>query len=360
MLDDQVFAARILIVDDEPEDIATLKKVLLGGGFERIISTTDSTEATSLYREFHPDIVLVDLHMPTPNGLELMKLLEGHAPGPNDPPIIIFTNEVNDEVSESVLAAGAVDFVRKPHNRNEVLVRVTNLLETYFMHFELRSQNETLEERVRQRTMELNDARLETLERLAIAAEFRDDDTGEHTKRVGFSSSLLAAAAGMTPEYVERMASAAPLHDVGKIGIPDAILLKPAKLTDEEFVIMQSHTTIGGEILSGGTSHVLSLADEIATSHHEKWNGSGYPNKIVGEAIPLSGRIVALSDVFDALTHARPYKKAWPLDEALAEISKSAGQHFDPDLAPLFLEQVVPQILAAEASAKPIPKAANA
>lgn len=345
MLDEQILGARVLIVDDEPDDIATLKKVLVGGGFKRIISTTDSSEAVGLYQEFHPDIVLVDLHMPSPDGLELMEMLGGHEPGPHDPPIVIFTNDVDDKVSESVLAAGAVDFVRKPHNRNEVLVRVTNLLENYFMHFELRSQNETLEERVRQRTMELNDARLETLERLAVAAEFRDDDTGEHTKRVGFSSSLLAAAAGMASEFVERMTSAAPLHDVGKIGIPDAILLKPGKLTDEEFEIMRSHTTIGGEILSGGTSHVLSMADEIATSHHEKWDGSGYPNHLKGDAIPLSGRIVALSDVFDALTHARPYKKAWPLEEAIAEIGNSAGRHFDPELAPLFVEKVVPQIV---------------
>lgn len=346
MLDEQVFGARVMIVDDEPEDIATLKEVLLGGGFKRIISTTDSTKALDLYEEFHPDIVLVDLHMPSPDGLELMQLLGEREPGPNDPPIVIFTNDVDDDVSEKVLAAGAVDFVRKPHNRNEVLVRVTNLLENYFMHFELRSQNETLEERVRQRTIELNDARLETLERLAIAAEFRDDDTGEHTKRVGFSSSLLAAVAGMEREDVERMASAAPLHDVGKIGIPDAILLKPGKLTDEEFKTMQSHTTIGSEILSGGTSQVLSLADEIARSHHEKWNGAGYPNGLAGEDIPLAGRIVALSDVFDALTHSRPYKKAWPLDEAVAEISRSAGTHFDPKLTPLFVEKVVPQIVA--------------
>jgi len=345
MLDDQVFGARVLIVDDEPDDIETLKEVLLGGGFKRIISTTDSSQALELYHEFNPDIVLVDLDMPSPNGLELMKLLEREDPGLNDPPMIIFTNEVSDDVSESVLAAGAVDFIRKPNNRNEVLVRVTNLLENYFMHFELRSQNETLEERVRQRTLELNDARLETLERLAIAAEFRDDDTGEHTKRVGFSSSLLAEAAGMTPIYVERMASAAPLHDVGKIGIPDAILLKPGKLTDGEFATMKSHTTIGGEILSGGSSHVLSMADEIALSHHEKWNGSGYPNRLSKEEIPLSGRIVALSDVFDALTHERPYKKAWPLDEAIAEICGSAGEHFDPVLAPLFVDQVVPKII---------------
>jgi putative two-component system response regulator len=166
---------------------------------------------------------------------------------------------------------------------------------------------------------------METLERLAIAAEFRDDDTGEHTKRVGFSSSLLAEAAGMTPIYVERMASAAPLHDVGKIGIPDAILLKPGKLTDGEFATMRSHTTIGGEILSGGSSHVLSMADEIALSHHEKWNGSGYPNRLSGEEIPLSGRIVALSDVFDALTHERPYKKAWPLDERSQRFADRQG-----------------------------------
>ena len=344
MLAEQVAGARVLIVDDEPGDIETLKKVLLSGGFKRIISTTDSSEAVALYEEYHPDIVLVDLHMPHPNGLELMREIGARESGANDPPIVIFTNDVSDKVSEEVLAAGAVDFVRKPHNRNEVLVRVSNLLENYFMHFELRAQNETLEERVRRRTMELNDARLETLERLAVAAEFRDDDTGEHTKRVGLSSSLLLQALGKETVEVQRMSSAAPLHDVGKIGIPDAILLKPAKLTDEEFKLMQSHTTIGREILTGGTSDVLSLAEEIAISHHEKWNGKGYPNGLAGDDIPLSGRIVALSDVFDALTHERPYKRAWPVAEAVGEMLKLSGVHFDPQLTPIFVEKVVPQL----------------
>lgn len=351
MLDARIQGARVLIVDDEPHDVSTLKETLNSAGFTQIISTSDSSKALRLYQEYRPDIVLLDLHMPQPNGIEVMQQIADHSPGVNDPPIIMFTNIVSDEVSEAVLNAGAVDFIRKPQNRNEVLVRVTNLLENYFLNFELLSTNEVLEEKVKARTQELNDARMETLERLAIAAEFRDDDTGEHTRRVGRSSCMLAKAIGWEALEVERMRYAAPLHDVGKIGISDGILLKPGRLTDEEFAAMRTHTTIGKEILEGGSSHVLALAGDIAISHHEKWDGNGYPNRLAGNDIPLPGRIVALADVFDALTNARPYKKAWPWDEAAAEIAKSAGTHFDPELADVFVTSVIPAIAPKETAA---------
>ena len=339
-------AARILIVDDEPEDVETLADLLKKAGFQEIVTSTESSDAVRLYEEADPDIVLLDLHMPEPDGLQVMQAIYERETADIKPPIVIFTNEVDDAISERVLAAGAVDFIRKPQNRNEVLVRVTNLLENYFMTRELDNQNEILEQRVRERTRDLNQARLETLEKLAIAAEYRDDDTGEHTRRVGRSSALLAAAIGMSELEIERMERAAALHDVGKIGIPDAILLKPGKLTDDEFALMQSHAKIGAAILSNSSSEVLRLAEQIAISHHEKWNGKGYPNAVAGEDIPVPGRIVALADVFDALTNDRPYKQAWPLDEAVAEMQRSAGAHFDPDLTAHFVNSVVPQITA--------------
>ena len=190
MLAKEMVGARILIVDDEPQDVETLSDLLKQAGFQEIVTSTESSEAVGLYEQSSPDIVLLDLHMPTPNGLEVMQEFYSKETADIKPPIVIFTNEVDDAISERVLAAGAVDFIRKPQNRNEVLVRVTNLLENYFMTRELDDQNEILEHKVRERTRDLNQARLETLSKLAIAAEYRDDDTGEHTRRVGRSSAL--------------------------------------------------------------------------------------------------------------------------------------------------------------------------
>lgn len=180
-------------------------------------------------------------------------------------------------------------------------------------------------------------SQLETLQRLALAAEYRDDDTGLHTKRVGLTSRRIADALGWPAAQLELLLFAAPLHDVGKIGVPDEILLKPGKLTDAEFAVMRRHTVIGAKIVSGSTSPWLCLAEEIALSHHERWDGGGYPRKLAGEAIPLAGRIVAVADVFDALTHERPYKKAWPVAAALAEIERQSGTQFDPTAVAAFL-----------------------
>ena len=196
-----------------------------------------------------------------------------------------------------------------------------------------------LEEKVRERTWELEEAQIEILERLALAAEYRDDDTGAHTQRVGRLSAMLGRALGMSDVDVELIRRAAPLHDVGKIGIPDAILLKPGPLTDEEYEVMKTHTVIGARILSGNTSPHLQLAEEIALTHHERWNGTGYAG-LGGEDIPLPGRIVAVVDVFDALTHDRPYKEAAPVPLALEEIRRQSGRHFDPPIAAAFVELV--------------------
>jgi putative two-component system response regulator len=211
-----------------------------------------------------------------------------------------------------------------------VLLRIRNLLQTRFHSLLLESQ-------VRERTEELEKAQIETLQRLAQAAEYRDDDTGLHTRRVGATCGQLAALLGFPPKQVELIIRAAPLHDVGKIGIADGVLLKPGKLTDEEFDIMRKHTIIGATMLSGSGSPWLQLAEEIALSHHERWDGRGYPRKLAGEEIPLIGRIVAVADVFDALTHERPYKTAWPVADAIAEISAQSGKQFDERVVQAFM-----------------------
>jgi PAS domain S-box-containing protein/putative nucleotidyltransferase with HDIG domain len=201
----------------------------------------------------------------------------------------------------------------------------------------LQAQNNLLERGVRERTQDLEDARLETLHRLAITAEYRDDDTHQHTERVGRTAALLARELGLSDETVALIRQAAPLHDIGKVGIPDTILLKPGKLTDEEFELMKEHAEIGAKILADGQFAVVRLAEEIALTHHERWDGGGYPDGLPNEAIPLAGRITAVADVFDALTHERPYKRAWPIEDAVSEIEGLAGTHFDPRVIRAFL-----------------------
>jgi PAS domain S-box-containing protein/putative nucleotidyltransferase with HDIG domain len=196
---------------------------------------------------------------------------------------------------------------------------------------------QVLEERVQERTAELADSQIEILNRLARAAEYRDDNTGQHTQRVARTSALLAQSLGLPNEQVELIRQAAPLHDVGKIAISDLILLKPGKLTDEEFDTMKTHAALGAALLSDGHSDVVQLAERIAGAHHERWDGKGYPQRLAGEQIPLEGRILAIADVFDALTHERPYKKAWPAAEAVAEITRQSGQQFDPQVVAAFL-----------------------
>jgi len=321
--------ARILIVDDELANVRLLEIVLQGAGFTNLQSTTDARQALPLYLTMQPDLLLLDLHMPHLNGFEVMKQLSSRVADSSFLPILVLTADSTPATKRQALADGAKDFLTKPLDTTEVLLRINNLLHTRF-------QNVLLEEKVGERTRELEEAQTETLQRLALAAEYRDDDTGMHTRRVGHVAAILAAGLNLPPERVALIQQAAPLHDVGKIGISDSILLKPGKLTSEEFATMKNHTTIGAGILSGSRSPLLQLAEEIALAHHEKWDGSGYMG-LAGDKIPLAGRIVAVADVFDALTHERPYKKAWPVEEAVAEIQAQSGRHFDPAIIEVFL-----------------------
>jgi len=336
--------ARILIVDDEAANIEILQRILSRGGFGRIETTTDSREAAALYVQHRPDLILLDLHMPHLDGLAVMDQLNEIAEA-SYLPILILSGDLTPEARREALSRGAKDFVNKPFQADELLLRIKTLLETRLLYIQIQSQNQLLEAKVRERTRELVEAQIEIIERLAVAAEFRDDNTGQHTQRVGQMSALLAKQLGLPDSMVSLIARAAPLHDVGKIGVPDSILLKMGKLTREELEIVKAHTTIGARILSGGKFPLLRLAKEIAFSHHERWDGDGYAG-LRGVDIPLAGRIVAVADVFDAPTQQRPYKPAWPIAEAIEGIPQQPDRQFDPGIVDAFLRvtESMPQV----------------
>jgi putative two-component system response regulator len=355
--------AKILIVDDQVINIELLGTILSKAGYANLSSTSDPREVFSLCTTLQPDLILLDLMMPHMSGFEVMQALRPLIPEGSYLPILVLTADVTTETKQKALSAGATDFVTKPFDRTEVLLRIENLLETYFLHLQLQDQNQILEEKVRERTKELEGARreldeaqIEILERLALAAEYRDDDTGQHTRRVSDLCALVAQALGLPDDQVELIRRTAPLHDVGKIGISDEILLKPGKLTASEFQVIRTHTVIGARILSGGQSVLVKMAQSIALTHHERWDGSGYPGGLVGEAIPLPGRIVAIADVFDALTHTRPYKQAWPIEEAVAEIMYQSGTQFDPRVVEAFMRVLEQEGIYSEtfASSEPL------
>jgi putative two-component system response regulator len=329
--------ARILVIDDESLCTKTVATILLRAGYAQVEELNDPHHAEDRFREFTPDLVLLDLRMPGMDGLQVLKKLVALTPPTTYVPVVMLTGDDRPEVREQALAAGARDFLGKPFERAEVLLRIRNLLEVRALHRELQAKNNELEARVLERTAELAEAQLEVLERLARAAEYRDDDTGHHTQRVADLAARLAERVELPAAEVDLIARAAPLHDVGKIGVPDSILLKPGRLTEEESRVMKRHTIIGATMLCGGHSRLIRMAETIARSHHERWDGAGYPDGMRGETIPLCARIVAIVDFFDALTHDRPYRPAVPLDMTLAEVSRMRGGHFDPSLVDAFL-----------------------
>ncbi len=339
--------ARILLVDDEAAGIAALTRILVAAGYHDLITTTDPTSAEGLCREREPDVVLLDYHMPEMDGVAVLERIRSGPDTESYVPVLMLTGDGSAAVRRRALAAGANDFVTKPVEMDEVLLRIRNLLEIRCLHRRMALQNQRLETRVAERTAELDDAHLDTLERLALAAEFRDDETGRHTERVGEAAAVLAAALGLPDEDVFLIRRAAPLHDVGKIGIPDLILRKPGPLTEAEWVTMKQHTTIGARLLSGGRSRVVRLAEQIALSHHEHWNGGGYPEGLAGDAIPLVGRLVMVADVFDALSSERVYRSAWGVHQVLDYIRSHAGRRFDPRIAALCEEPAVRGALVA-------------
>ena len=336
MLDEKIRRARILIVDDEASNVDLLRRILEPAGYEHVHDTRDPRTVVDLLEELDPDLLLLDLLMPGMDGHEVLERVREATPDGVYLPVLVLTSDNTRDAKRRALSAGARDYLTKPLSPSEVRARVRNLLETRMLYQELRANNAQLEERVRARTLELEDARLQTLSRLARAAEYRDDATGQHTRRVGRAAALVAEALGWSPEDVEMIRLAAPLHDVGKIGIPDGILLNDGPLTRTEFEVMKTHCSIGADILSGTEVPLLSMAATIAASHHERWDGLGYPAGLAGEEIPLPGRIVAVVDTFDALTHPRPYKEAWSTTAALEDIARGSGERFDPTVVDAF------------------------
>lgn len=334
---DPIEAARFLIVDDEVANVAVLEQMLEQWGCVNVVSTTDGREALALYTEYRPDIMLLDLMMPHLDGFAVMEALRPLLAAEGYMPILVLTADTSIPTKRRALAAGATDFLTKPFDAVELSLRVRTLVQTRFLHQQLAEQNRLLETRVQQRTQELAQAEIDAVACLALAAEFRDDDTGHHTQRVGHTAGLLAHYLGLHEAHVALIQQAAPLHDVGKIGVPDSILLKPGRLTDDEFAVMQRHAEMGAQILERHHNPLFQLAARIARAHHERWDGAGYPHGLVGAQIPVEGRLVALADVYDALTHARPYKAAWPAEEAVAELHRLGGRQFDPALVELFL-----------------------
>ena len=313
---------RLLLVDDEPTNLQVLRHVLQAD--YRLLFATDGARALQVAREQQPQLILLDIMMPGMDGYAVCRALKADPATAGIP--VIFVTALNDSQDETAgFDVGGVDYLTKPVSPPVVRARVRTHLSLVRMD-------------------ELRETRLQIVQRLGRAAEYKDNETGLHVIRMSHFSQLLALAAGCSPAWAEDLLNAAPMHDVGKIGIPDAVLRKPGPLDADEWATMRRHPEIGAEIIGEHPSGVLQLAREIALAHHEKWDGSGYPRGLAGEAIPLSARIVAIADVFDALTTRRPYKEPWPVQDALDHIAAQAGKHFDPALVALFAP-LLPQLL---------------
>ncbi len=351
LTDTEIKNAAIAIVDDEPANVLLVERTLSGAGYRTLHSTTDSRQALELIRRHRPALLLLDLNMPHLNGLQLMAQMAATLSDP--PTVVVLTAQTALEHRLNVLQQGARDFISKPFEIPELLARVHNSLETHLLQARLRNDNILLEQRVAERTQELHDSRLEIIRRLGRAAEFRDNETGLHIIRMSKYSELLGRCAGMSDGEAELLLQASPMHDIGKIGIPDQILLKPGKLNAEEWETMKQHAQIGADLLDGSSAPLLVVAREIALTHHEKWDGSGYPHALRGESIPLVGRIVAVADVFDALTSERPYKAAWPIPKAIELLQAERDRHFDGRLVDLFIANLDAVLAIRERHAEP-------
>jgi putative two-component system response regulator len=325
--------ATILVVDDEGPVRNLLANWLSANGY-RCVRADGVAAARRCLQAETIDLVTADINMPGGSGIDLLKeVLKSHP----DLPVFMLTGNRDTESAISALNAGAFGYLLKPVRADEFLAQVKHGLELHRLRIERRRYTEGLEQRVRQQTEEIRHAHEETIHRLVFAAACHDHETGAHIVRTGVMSAILARAAGWPASEVDRIRMAAPMHDIGKIGIPDSILRKPGPLTPEEYEIMKQHTLKGAEVLTGSSTPILTMAREIALSHHERWNGSGYPHGLAGEAIPESARILAIVDFYDALTSNRPYRRAVPKDEVVKMMLAEQGQHFDPSLLALFV-----------------------
>ena len=323
--------ASILVVDDTPENIDLLVEILKQD--YKVRAAINGEQALKIARLAEaPDLILLDIMMPGIDGFEVCRILK------DDPttchiPIIFVTAKITTGDETRGLALGAVDYITKPISPPVVLARVKT-------HIALYDQNRELDRKVRQQTQDLHDTRLKIIQRLGRAAEFKDDNTGLHVIRMSHYARVLGVAAGMSEAMADLMLDAAPMHDIGKIGIPDSILQKAGALDESEWRIMQTHTQMGQDIIGDDDSALLKLASAVAISHHEHWDGSGYPHGLAEQNIPIVGRIVAVADVFDALTSIRPYKDSWSVEDAISYLQQHAGTQFDAKLVSLFIDNI--------------------
>ncbi len=331
---------QIVIIDDVEANLLLLKHFIgqLGEPHE-VTAFTDPQQALAHCQAQTPDLVIVDYMMPELSGTDLIRRLRA-TPGRADIPVLMVTANDEIDVRYGALEAGANDFLTKPLDKIEFRARMRNMLALRANQKRLEDRASWLAEEVLKATDEIVQRERETILRLSRAAEFRDPETGDHIQRMAYYSWMIAVRLGLPLEQQQLILEAAPMHDVGKVGIPDNILLKPGKLDEAEFAIMKQHPVIGHQILSESSSPLLQTAATIALSHHEKFNGSGYPLGLKGDAIPLVGRIVAVADVFDALTSARPYKPAWEMDRAVTFMREQRGVHFDPQCVDVFLDRL--------------------
>jgi putative two-component system response regulator len=344
-------SAKIMLVDDEPINVKVARKFLAMEGFHNFVSTTDAREAIGLLDREAPDVLLLDIMMPHVSGLDVLAQLRADARWVQLP-VVILTAASEQTTKRQAIELGASDFLGKPVDPTELIPRIRNVLIVKQHYDHLQRYSDELQSEVLKRTAELARSRQEVIHCLARAAEFRDDDTGRHVLRVGRYARIIAAELGWQGEQLEMIEQAAQLHDIGKIGIPDSILLKPGKLSEDEVELMQKHSAFGKRITQSLPSHelnvlcghtelgsrllgttdspILAMAATISLSHHEKWDGSGYPLGLAAEDIPLPGRITAVADVFDALSSRRPYKPPFPLDKCFEILREGRGTHFDP------------------------------
>ncbi|MBI5575017.1 MAG: response regulator [Deltaproteobacteria bacterium] len=330
---------KILMVDDDPRVVDAVGVYLKEKGF-RFTGTFNGEEGVKKAKELRPDLVILDLQMPGIDGVETCALLK------NDPstariPVVVFTAYADRDSKIKALQAGAADFLGKPVDFTELLVRVENILKVKKYQDFLEEHSRILESRIEERTRQLKAAVLDTAQRLTLASEYRDVDTYNHVKRIGIYSEVVARELGFNDEAAEIIANASPMHDIGKVGISDSILLKKGELTKEEFEVIKTHTTIGARILRGSSSPYLKMAEIIALTHHEHWDGSGYPQGLKGEEIPIEGRIVNLVDMYDALRSKRPYKPSFNHENAVHLVSGNGPvirpEHIDPKLRQAFI-----------------------
>ena len=358
---EEVRSSKVMIVDDEELVIRVVRRFLATDGYETFVTLTDPREAIEVINREKPDVVLLDIMMPHVTGLDLLKIRQKTEVFQHIPFIILTANSEN-QIKRDALKYGATDFLNKPVDPSDLVLRVQNALTVKRHHDHLANYAVQLEQEVCERTRQIEKSREQIIHCLARAAEYRDNETGEHVIRVGKYAGIIAAQLGFGPDYCHEIELAAQLHDVGKIGIPDAVLLNPGKLDHEEFEVMKTHCKLGmeimeplahsegerirrhsymgGFIMDGVDSPMLELAASIARTHHEKWDGSGYPFKLRGENIPIEGRITCVADVYDALCSERPYKPSFPVKKCLEIMLSERGTRFDPIVLDAFFERI--------------------